>query len=88
MEQFGINFKVLNAGLISTLKDVSSRLGGVNSAVNTTYGGWYNHQKKVNQAQVNLNRDLNRSSKLMKDFGKTFSGLHLELVLFMDWGKP
>lgn len=59
----------------TSLKRVGASLLSTNNLVNKSFGGWYNNVRKVNQAYVNLNKDLNRSNQGLFKFSKLSGGL-------------
>lgn len=69
--KLGVVLGIFNSGL----KTARVALSNTNSIVKTSFGGWYNRVRKVNQAYVNLNKDLNRSNQGLSKFSKLSGGL-------------
>lgn len=81
-----VKFNALLGGLKTGISSAKSEVAKLNGTYKGAYGGWYTQIRKVNQAQVNLNKDLNRSSKLLGGLGRSFSVLNMALGIGSIYG--
>lgn len=73
-KDLAVRLQVVTAGLSSGLAKTKTAMMSADKTVTKGLGGWYNSIRKVNQATVNLNKDLNRANAGFKGFGKGIGG--------------